>query len=146
MGNFIFIILIFCLGIWIGRKTAPKKTEEQSKQKKQYSFSERQHQKVLYASDVERIRELNTLSATESMFLRQLKQAFLQHEIVIKKKRFFIVDKDRFPVAIFEYRDGKQIFKTFDIEDGLPVFLYKGLISNDGIREDAKQIESMSKR
>ncbi|MFX8661837.1 hypothetical protein ABTM59_04310, partial [Acinetobacter baumannii] len=33
-----------------------------------------------------------------------------------------------------------------DVEDGLPVFLYKGLLSSDVIKEDAQRVADMARR
>lgn len=147
MTAFIFLFIGLGIGFWFGRKTAPKPQEREVKKTVQtYSYTQRQVLKVMYASDADRIRELNLLSANDSIFLRLLKQEFLDKEIVVKQKRFFIVDSDKYPVAIFEYRDGFKPLRNSDVEDGLPVFLYKGLLSSDAIKEDAQRIAEMSRR
>ena len=97
----------------------------------------------MYRSDADRIRELNLLSTNEGKFMRLLINEIVGYEIIVKNNRFFLVDTDKFPVAIFEYRDGKQAFRTNDVEDGLPIFIYKGLISSDAIKEDLQRIKEM---
>lgn len=144
MGDLIFILIIFGVGFWLGRKTAPKVVE--SKTKRPTSFNERQRRKVLYESDADRIREINTLSAKEGAFFTALKREFSDKNVVIKQKRFFIVDSDGYPVAIFEFRDGTKPLRADGIEDGLPVFLYKGTMAVEAIREDKQRIAEMSKR
>ena len=139
------VVLIFVTGLIIGfilgRNTTDKKTREtQAATKRTYTYNQRQYLKVMYSSDADRIRELNLLSANDSVFLRLLKQEFSNKDVVIKNKRFFIVDSDRFPIAVFEYRDGMNGMRTMTIEDGLPLFLYKGILSSEKIREDAKLI------
>ena len=145
MGDLIFILIIFALGFWIGRKTAPKQEHTPQKPRRRFlGYSERQRLKVMYETDADRIRELNALSKNESSFLRLLKQEFSTYEVVIKQKRFFIVDIDKHPIAIFEFRDGHKQLRNSDVEDGLPLFLYKGLISTTAIREDKKRIAEMN--
>ncbi|HEO1791339.1 TPA: hypothetical protein VAM27_000188 [Acinetobacter baumannii] len=147
MTAIIFLFIGLGIGFWFGRKTALKPQEREVKKTvRTYSYTQRQVLKVMYASDADRIRELNLLFANDSIFLRLLKQEFLDKEIVVKQKRFFIVDSDKYPVAIFEYRDGFKPLRNSDVEDGLPVFLYKGLLSSDAIKEDAQQIAEISRR
>lgn len=139
------VVLIFATGLIIGfilgRNTTDKKTREtQAGTKRTYTYNQRQYLKVMYSSDADRIRELNLLSANDSVFLRLLKQEFSNKDVVIKNKQFFIVDSDKFPIAVFEYRDGMNGMRTMTIEDGLPLFLYKGILSSEKIREDAKLI------
>lgn len=146
MGNLIFILIVFGVGFWIGRKTSPKQAERERTKYSHtpiYSFNQRQALKVMYRSDAERIRELNLLSTNEGKFMRLLINEIVGYEIIVKNNRFFLVDTDKFPVAIFEYRDGKQAFRTNDVEDGLPIFVYKGLISSDAIKEDLQRIKEM---
>ncbi|ELY6120786.1 hypothetical protein [Acinetobacter baumannii] len=147
MTAFIFLFIGLGIGFWFGRKTTPKNQEKEIKPtQRTYSYNQRQALKVMYATDADRIRELNLLSTNESIFLRLLKQEFLDKEIVVKQKRFFIVDSDKFPIAIFEYRDGFKPLHNSDVEDGLPVFLYKGLLSSDVIKEDAQRVADMARR
>lgn len=139
------VVLIFATGLIIGfilgRNTTDKKTREtRAGTQRTYTYNQRQYLKVMYSSDADRIRELNLLSANDSVFLRLLKQEFSNKDVVIKNKRFFIVDSDKFPIAVFEYRDGMNGMRTMTIEDGLPLFLYKGILSSEKIREDAKLI------
>ena len=146
MGNLIFILIIFGIGFWIGRKTAPKRAERERTKYSHtpiYSFNQRQALKVMYRSDADRIRELNLLSTNEGKFMRLLINEIIGYEIIVKNHRFFLVDTDKFPVAIFEYRDGTQPFRTTDVEDGLPIFVYKGIISSDAIKEDLQRIKEM---
>lgn len=146
MGDLIFILIIFGVGFWIGRKTAPKPHEREAVAKRPISFNERQRQKVMYVSDADRIREINTLSAKEGAFFTALKREFANENVVIKNKRFFIVDNDGYPIAIFEFREGTKPLRADDIEDGLPVFMYKGTMAIEAIREDKQRIAEMSKR
>ncbi|MFW1774305.1 hypothetical protein [Acinetobacter seifertii] len=147
MTAFIFLFIGLGIGFWFGRKTKPKNQEKEVKPiQRTYSYNQRQALKVMYATDADRIRELNLLSTNESIFLRLLKQEFLDKEIVVKQKRFFIVDSDKFPIAIFEYRDGFKPLHNSDVEDGLPIFLYKGLLSSDVIKEDAQRVADMARR
>ena len=144
MGNLIFILLVFGLGFWIGRKSAPKPIQRERTKYSHtpiYSFNQRQALKVMYKTDADRIRELNLLSTNESKFMRLLINEIPEYDLVVKNRRFFLVDRDKFPVAIFEYRYGKQAFRTSDVEDGLPIFVYKGLISSAAVKEDVKRIE-----
>ena len=102
MGDLIFILIIFALGFWIGRKTALKQEQTPQKPPRRFlGYSERQRLKVMYETDADRIRELNALSKNESSFLRLLKQEFSTYEVVIKQKRFFIFFIDKHPIAIF---------------------------------------------
>lgn len=146
MGNLIFVLIVFGVGFWLGRKTSPKPHEREPVAKRVTSLSERQRQKVIYVSDADRIREINTLSAKEGAFFTALKREFSDKSVVIKEKRFFIVDSDGYPVAIFEFRDGTKPLRADDIEDGLPVFMYKGTMAVEAIREDKQRITEMSKR
>ena len=97
----------------------------------------------MYRTDADRIRELNLLTTNEGKFMRVLINEISGYEIIVKNRRFFLVDVDKFPVAIFEYRDGIQAFRTTDVEDGLPIFVYKGLISSEAVNEDAQRIQEM---
>lgn len=147
MGNLIFLLIIFGIGFWLGRKTAPKRNaESQSSPRRALGYGERQRLKVMYKSDADRIREINTLSAKEGAFFTALKREFADKSVVIKNKRFFIVDNDGYPIGIFEFRDGTKPLRADDIEDGLPVFMYKGTMSIEAIREDKQRIAEMSKR
>ena len=142
MSGLILLLIGLFVGYWFGRNTAPKPEPTKSYHRpKTYTYEQRQRMKVIYQSDAERIRELNTLSSNDSIFLRILKQEFHPKEIVVKQKRYFVVDRDHFPIAIFEYRDGTQVFRNKDFEDGLPLFMYKGLLSSDAIKEDAEEIQ-----
>lgn len=140
-----FIMLI--VGFIAGYKFCKSKDKSNSspidrKNYVQSSFQNRLKLKAHHQSDSDRIRELNLLGTNQSTFLRQLKQNFNDHEITIKSGRFIILDRDNMPRAIFEYRDGTQPMKVIDSEDGLPLFLYKGLISSDAIKEDYQYIKS----
>lgn len=132
----------------MGRSSVKKNTEREAIKpvKRTYTYNQRQYLKVMYSSDADRIRELNLLSANDSVFLRLLKQEFSNKDVVIKNKRFFIVDGDKFPIAIFEYRDGTNGMRTMTVEDGLPLFLYKGILSSEKISEDAKLIDEQYSR
>lgn len=146
-GLFLLLIGIF-IGFFMGRSSVKKNTEREPTKpvKRTYTYNQRQYLKVMYSSDADRIRELNLLSANDSVFLRLLKQEFSKKDVVIKNKRFFIVDGDKFPIAIFEYRDGTNGMRTMTVEDGLPLFLYKGILSSEKISEDAKLIDEQYSR
>ena len=90
----------------------------------------------MHQSDSDRIRELNKLSTNQRVFLHLLKQTFVDYELAIKDSRFIVLDQDYFPIAIFEYRDGRQSSKLVDQEDGLPLHLYKALISSEELKKD----------
>jgi hypothetical protein len=109
------------------------------------TYQQKLHLKSHHQNDSDRIRELNELSRNQSVFLRLLKQTFINHEIAIKQKRFIILDRDYMPCAIFEYCDGTQAIKLMDHEDGLPLYLYKGLISSDELKQDYLNIISGQK-
>ncbi|WP_228720308.1 hypothetical protein [Acinetobacter portensis] len=119
-------------------------------QKKRSYYRPLTHQQKLqlksfHQTDSDRIRELNLLSTNESSFLRLLKQTFIDFDVAIKQKRFIILDKDKMPCAIFEYRDGTQAIKLVDKEDGIPLHLYKGLISSSELKIDYQNIISAYK-
>ena len=138
-------IAIFCLifGFTVGylwRDSRPEKRQKEApkiKARNVYlSYNERQRAKIRHQSDAERIRELNLLSTNESKFMRLLQHQFTEYKIIIKDKRFYIADQDYYPVAIFEYRDGTKELKLQDKEDGIPVFLYKAILSSEALEED----------
>ena len=68
--------------------------------------------------------------------MRLLQHEFTDQKVIVKDKRFYIADQDNYPIAIFEYRDGSKQLKNQDIEDGLPLFLYKAILSSKSIQED----------
>ncbi|MFH7766902.1 hypothetical protein [Acinetobacter sp. BSP-28] len=146
-------IAVFCLifGFMVGylfndtqHKKEKLKVKASSKTRNVYllSYNERQRAKIRYLSDADRIRELNLLSQNESKFMRLLQHQFLDHQLIIKDRRFYIVDQDNYPIAIFEYRDGSKELKVKDSEDGLPVFLYKAILSSEAIAEDKLSLTS----
>ena len=92
--------------------------------------------KSFHQTDADRIREINLLSRNQSTCLRLLKQTFSEYDVAIKQRRFILLDADQMPRAIFEYRDGTRAMKVVDTEDGLPLHLYKGLISSDALKQD----------
>ena len=145
MIGIICLILGFIIG-YIYRDSRSKKKEEKSIKSKTrnvyLSYNERQRAKIRYLNDVDRIRELNLLSHNESKFMRLLQHQFLEHKLIVKDRRFYIADQDNYPIAIFEYRDGTKELKVKDTEDGLPVFLYKAILSSDAIAEDKMALNS----
>lgn len=145
MIGIICLILGFIIG-YIYRDSRSKKKEEKSIKSKTrnvyLSYNERQRAKIRYLNDVDRIRELNLLSHNESKFMRLLQHQFLEHKLIVKDRRFYIADQDNYPIAIFEYRDGTKELKVKDTEDGLPVFLYKAILSSDAIAEDKMALDS----
>ncbi len=62
-------------------------------------------------------------------FMRLLQHQFTEHGLVIK-------DQNNYPIAIFEYCDGSQAMKLQDKEDGVPLFLYKAILSSESLAED----------
>lgn len=145
-------IAIFCLvfGFIIGYLYRDSKTEkihqkEVQKTKNVYlSYNERQRAKLNHQSDMDRIRELNLLSPNESKFMRLLQHQFAEYKLIIKDRRFYIADQDNYPIAIFEYRDGTKPLRVQDKEDGLPVFLYKAILSSEALAEDKVAIANVA--
>lgn len=138
------LVLGFLMGYLFCRTQYKAEPIKRTPQLKQHPVSTFQHklQMKAYQSDSDRIRELNLLGTNHSVFLRQLKQNFKDSEIAIKNHRFIILDRDHMPKAIFEYRDGTEPMKMVDQEDDLPLFLYKGLISSELIKQDYLSINS----
>lgn len=143
-------IAIFCLvfGFIIGylyRDSRPKKAHKKEVQKTKniyLSYNERQRAKLNHQSDADRIRELNLLSPNESKFMRLLQHQFTENKLIIKDRRFYIADQDNYPIAIFEYRDGTKQLRVQDKEDGLPVFLYKAILSSEALEQDKKALSN----
>ena len=142
-------LAIFCLifGFTIGylwRDSRPEKKKQASTKTRNIylSYNERQRAKIRHQSDAERIRELNLLSTNESKFMRLLQHQFTDYKLIIKDRRFYIADQDYYPIAIFEYRDGTKELKLKDQEDGIPVFLYKAILSSEAIEEDKLSLNS----
>lgn len=137
----ICFIIGFCLGYYIrGQKqSAPQRPAIQN-QAPQHSHVQHLYSKSQHYSDSDRIRDLNQLSTHQAAFLRLLKQTFFNYEVSIKQQRFFILDQDKMPLAIFEYRDGTQSFKAMDYEDGIPVYIYKALISSEALQQDLEML------
>ena len=127
------------------RKRLKSKAEPQLPQQRSQMTPEQQRQlhKVYYASDADRIRELNLLSPNAGKFMRLLRQTFAAHEVVVKAQRFFVVNAAGYPFAIFEYRDASQPSKMNIDEDGLPLFLYHSILSSQSLQEDAAQLLSV---
>ncbi|WP_395000360.1 hypothetical protein [Acinetobacter sp.] len=131
------LILGFIVGyLWRDSKEPKEKIVKQQKRNVYLSYNERQREKMRYASDADRIRQLNLLSHNESKFMRLLQHQFEEYKLVVKDRRFYIADQDNYPIAIFEYRDGTKELRAEDKEDGLPVFLYKAMISSEAIAKD----------
>lgn len=137
----ICFIIGFCLGYYIrGQKqSAPQRPAIQN-QAPQRSHVQRLYSKSQHHSDSDSIRDLNQLSTHQAAFLRLLKQTFFNYEVSIKQQHFFILDQDKMPLAIFEYRDGTQSFKAMDYEDGIPVYTYKALISSEALQKDLEML------
>lgn len=74
-----------------------------------------------------------------------LKHTFSEYEIAIKKQHFIVLDRDGMPLAIFEYRDGVTARKLTDVEDGILLHLYKGLLSSEALKPDDLNIISQQK-
>lgn len=123
------------------KKEIRKEKEQKQRFRNIYlSYNERQRAKIKYINDADRIRQLNLLSHNESKFMRLLQHQFLEHKLIVKDRRFYIADQDEYPIAIFEYRDGTKELKVKDTEDGLPVFLYKAILSSEEILKDKESI------
>ena len=146
MGTAIFCLILGFIVGYLFKDTQHKKEVPKTKTKQTrnvyLSYNERQRAKIRYLNDVDRIRELNLLSHNESKFMRLLQHQFLEHKLIVKDRRFYIADQDNYPIAIFEYRDGTKELKVKDVEDGLPVFLYKAILSSDAIAEDKMALNS----
>ncbi|MDA3501915.1 hypothetical protein MKL32_10035 [Acinetobacter sp. AOR34_HL] len=138
MGFITGIIIGFILGFLY--KKSQKEEVKKDKIIKRMTYIERQKAKVMYENDADRIRELNLLSPNEAKFMRILQREFLNEHVIVKNRRFYIADKDNYPIAIFEYRDGNKELKSNDLEDGIPLFLYKAILSSKHIKEDQEKI------
>lgn len=141
------LIFGFVVGFLYRDSRPEKNTEKQNNQKvkKVYlNYNERQRAKIQYVNDADRIRQLNLLSPNESRFMRLIQHQFLEHKLIVKDRRFYIADQDNYPVAIFEYRDGTKELRVTDTEDGLPVFLYKAILSSEAIAEDKKALTEVA--
>ena len=141
MSQLIFLIIGLAVGFWFGKHSREPANKKPAPQRVRLTALEKKRAKVGYATDADRIREINLLTPTSSKFWGMLKREFEPLEIVIKDKRFFVVDADKFPIAIFEYRDGMQDLRATDTEDGLPVFMYKNLPPSSQLREDANMVK-----
>lgn len=143
--------LCLCLGFLTGylcraRLQPPLHQEKTKKAHMQgRTHLQRVYLKSMHQSDSDRIRELNLLNSNQSVFLRLLKQTFSEYEIAIKQQRFIVLDRDAMPLAIFEYRDGVTARKLTDMEDGIPLHLYKGLLSSEALKQDYLNIISQQK-
>lgn len=138
MGFITGIIIGFILGFLY--KKSQKEEVKKDKIIKRMTYIERQKAKVMYENDADRIRELNLLSPNETKFMRILQREFVNEHVIVKNRRFYIADKDNYPIAIFEYRDGNKELKSNDLEDGIPLFLYKAILSSKHIKEDQEKI------
>lgn len=145
-------IVLFCLilGFFLGylyRKSKENLIQHQSttapNHRKHLNYNERQRAKLHHQSDMDRIRELNYLTPNESKFMRLLQHQFHEYTLIIKDRRFYIADHDHYPIAIFEYRDGSKALKVQDQEDGLPIFLYKAILSNEALAEDKSNLTQL---
>lgn len=145
MGLAIFCLIFgFILGYLYRNSKTTKLEEKEINQRTKHiylSYNERQRAKLNHQSDADRIRELNLLSPNESKFMRLLQHQFTEHKLIIKDRRFYIADQDNYPIAIFEYRDGTKKLRVVDKEDGLPVFLYKAILSSEALTEDKHSLE-----
>lgn len=147
MNIIILLLLGFALGYWVrSLKNSTSTTTQMKPRHIPLTYQDKLRLKAQHRTDSDRIRELNKLNTYESVFLRLLKQTFLGFDIIIKQKRFYIIDQDLMPCAIFEYRDGTVAMKLVDQEDGLPLFLYKGLLSSEQIKQDYISIITQQKK
>ncbi|XID75137.1 hypothetical protein ACF3NA_00775 [Alkanindiges sp. WGS2144] len=140
MSQLVFLVIGLAIGFWLGRNSKTPANKKPVPPRVSLTALERHKAKVLYSSDADRIRELNLLSPNAGRFFAMLKREMQPFDVVIKDRRFFIVDADKFPLAIFEYRDGKQTLRATDTEDGLPVFLYKNLPPSRQLADDKEAI------
>ena len=143
--------LCLCLGFLAGYRVRSSMLAKLNTQKNPISKKvtpqaktqlQRVYLKAVHQTDSDRIRELNLLSKNQSVFLRLLKQTFIDYDIAIKQQRFIVVDRDAMPIAIFEYRDGTMARKITDVEDGIPLHLYKALLSSEALKQDYLNITS----
>ena len=144
MGLAIFcLILGFIVGYLLrdSRQEKPKETIQKTRNV-YLNYNERQREKIRYHNDADRIRQLNLLSPNESKFMRLLQHQFEDHKLIVKDRRFYIADRDNYPVAIFEYRDGTKQLNVEDAEEGTPVFLYKAILSSEAILEDKAKLRA----
>jgi len=146
MGIAIFCLIIgFIIGyIWRDSRPEKEKAAVQRTRNVYLSYNERQREKIRYYNDADRIRQLNLLSPNESKFMRLLQHQFEDHKLIVKDRRFYIADQDYYPIAIFEYRDGSKELKVKDTEDGIPVFLYKAILSSEAIAEDKESLKDVA--
>lgn len=146
MGIAIFCLIIgFIIGyLWRDSRPEKEKAAVQRTRNVYLSYNERQREKIRYYNDADRIRQLNLLSPNESKFMRLLQHQFEDHKLIVKDRRFYIADQDSYPIAIFEYRDGSKELKVKDAEDGIPVFLYKAILSSDAIAEDKQSLKDVA--
>ena len=148
MGIAIFCLIFGFVAGYLFKDTQQKKELPKTKIKQHrnvyLSYNERQRAKLSHQSDADRIRELNLLSANESKFMRLLQHEFTEHKVIIKDKRFYIADRDNYPIAIFEYRDGNKELRVTDKEDGIPLFLYKAILSSEAIAEDKRVLTEVA--
>ncbi|WP_335986817.1 hypothetical protein [Acinetobacter bereziniae] len=145
MGLAIFCLIFGFIAGYLYRnsKSEPIKENKQNQKTKHVylNYNERQRAKLNHQSDADRIRELNLLTPNESRFMRLLQHQFTEYKLIIKSRRFYIADNDNYPIAIFEYRDGTKPLRVVDKEDGLPVFLYKAILSSEALGEDKDSLE-----
>lgn len=148
MGLAIFCLIFGFIAGYLYRNSKSEPLQEKQtiqKTKNVYlSYNERQRAKLNHQSDADRIRELNLLSPNESRFMRLIQHQFTEYKLIIKNRRFYIADQDNYPIAIFEYRDGTKQLKVKDKEDGLPVFLYKAILSSDALAEDKSSLTEVA--
>ncbi|MEG2359071.1 hypothetical protein [Acinetobacter sp.] len=136
------LILGFIIGyLWRDSRAEKAQAPAQKTRNVYLSYNERQREKIRYQNDADRIRQLNLLSPNESKFMRLLQHQFEEHKLIVKDRRFYIADQDSYPIAIFEYRDGTKELRVKDAEDGIPVFLYKAILSSEAIAEDKVSLD-----
>ncbi|WP_278492079.1 hypothetical protein [Acinetobacter gyllenbergii] len=138
MSQLVFLIIGIAIGYFIGMNRKQESTKE--KRTKAISYTERQKAKVRYENDSDRIRQINLLSPNESKFMRMLQHEFTNQKVITKGNRFYIADLDDYPIAIFEYRDGTKQIKSEDKEDGIPIFIYKSILSSEKISKDKEKL------
>ncbi len=139
------LILGFIVGyLWRDSRAEKAQVPTQKTRNVYLSYNERQREKIRYQNDADRIRQLNLLSPNESKFMRLLQHQFENHKLIVKDRRFYIADQDNYPIAIFEYRDGTKELRVKDAEDGIPVFLYKAILSSEAIAEDKLSLSNVA--
>lgn len=109
MDLLFFLLVGFALGYWVRSFKKPHSTQVSKRKVTQpLTHQQRLQFKSHHQTESDRIRELNKLSTNQSVFLRLLKQTFLEYEIAIKQKRFIILDRDQMPLLFLSIETGHK--------------------------------------